>query len=823
MRLTRLVLDGYRRLALSGIHHLDWTPTSPYQMILGTNGSGKSSLMAECSPLPAAANDYLKGGSKRAEWEHDHATYVVTSTFGTTARHSFVRDGVELNEGGTGAIQKELVETHFHGYTKDIHDILTGRSRFTTMSPAERRKYITKMSHSDYTFALAFHDRVKTAARDMQGYLNRIKQRLHDETLALDRMAEVDGIEERVKTLQTDLTDLLYARTPAELTPEVAARQMTQQIAALERTGTALIKAASQIDPVGTDRSAQALERVIGALENDIRVQSGILDRLRVEYSDLETLWRSLDATDTVDVSTVDATVGALRQRIATAQSSIEVFPALLTVAHPAAMLATTEEILSRLMALFTQLPDNSHRHISRDNVEKARTSIRDAQGVIDKAESTIRILKQRLHVIEHAAFQTCPQCAHRWAPGVEVAEAPELQAKVEAWQTQASHAETTRQQAQQYLEEAEAYMGLFRQWRGFVQQYPDLALLWEHIQQHQYDTDHPGDHGGVFTTWLSELTTVTHLRRWEEEIGRLAAAAAAAQSGQGRQVKLRLLALEEEIGQRTATHADLQQRVASLNLQRQLFHTLEASVETWQAAVLDLEGTYQRALEALATDRIDRDVTRIQGQLGALQHTLNAKQALLNIIEDLKRTTESAALDHAALAMIVQELSPKEGLIAEQMHTFIKRWVAQVNAFIRPVWTYDLEMLPCEMAHGDLTYRFPVYASATEQRSSDVADTSTSIEQIINFAFQQTLVLYLGMKDVPLFVDELGANFDVQHRLNLYPFLARLMETGQYSQLFMISHYEAGWGAFNGAEYLVLDGRNIAVPDHHNHHVILS
>lgn len=823
MRLKRLVLDGYRRLALSGIHHLDWTPTTAYQMILGTNGCGKSSLMSECSPLPASANDFIKGGSKVSEWEHDHVDYILSSTFAASDRHSFLREGVELNKGGTVTVQRELVETHFNGYSKDIHEILTNLVKFTDMSVGVRRKWITRMSQCDYTFALAFHERAKVAARDVQGHLKQVKQRLHDETLALGKMADADGIEERVKLLQADLTELLYARVPQPTTSLAAERQMIDHLTRLERSGEALVKASGQIDPIGHDRSAQALERVLGALANELQLQSGILDRLRVEYSDLETLWRSMDAVENTDVASTNEAIAALKAKLEIARPQLTQFPGILELANPAAVLATTEEILTRLMTLFAQLPDNSARYISRDNVEKARTQGREAQGAIDKADGAIRLLKQRLHVIEHAAFQTCPQCAHRWAPGVEVAEAPELQTKVAAYQTQAARAQVALAQSQAYMEEAETYMGLWRQWRGFVQQYPDLALLWDHIQTHQYDTDHPGDHGGVFSAWLSEITQASYVRKLDEEIARLVKLSASAQAGNGHHLKQRLMALEEEIDQRTAKAAGLRQRMAEVNLQRQLFQSLEASVEAWRVSVEGLETAYQQALASLATECIDRDVTRIQGQLGALQHTLNAKQALLNVIADQKRTVESATLDHEALAIIVQELSPKEGLIAEQMHTFIKGWVAQINAFIRPIWTYDLEVLPCEMSNGDLTYRFPVYASATEQKSADVEETSTSIKQIINFAFQQTLILYLGLRDIPLFTDELGANFDVQHRLNLNPFLARLMESQRYTQLFMISHYEAGWGAFNGAEYLVLDGRNIAVPDHHNQHVALS
>lgn len=61
MIIEKLELKFYKRMLLRSINHITITPKSKIQIILGTNSSGKSSLLKELSPLPANPSDYLKG------------------------------------------------------------------------------------------------------------------------------------------------------------------------------------------------------------------------------------------------------------------------------------------------------------------------------------------------------------------------------------------------------------------------------------------------------------------------------------------------------------------------------------------------------------------------------------------------------------------------------------------------------------------------------------------------------------------------------------------------------------------------------------------
>jgi hypothetical protein len=823
MRFKRIILDGFVPLSLSGIQQLDWTPEASYQMILGTNGSGKSALMGECSPNPPRPGAYRKGGRKQVTLTHEDIEYVLTSTIGAAStRHSFVRDGVEMNEGGTTAVQKELVKRFFR-YDEELHNLLTGRTVFSKMSTAERRKWITRMSRADYTFALKLYDQLRRASTDMQGFLKLTKKRLHDETVALSQMEEVQGIEERVKRLQDELTQLLYARLPSTVSSQEALRQMEAALGQIETTGAMLAKVANQVDLKRKDRTVTELETTVRQHTTAIEVQQSVLDRMQREYGEVEAQLAPLQSIEGADVSQLEARLVELQAQQDALRERSWTFPVLRYADEPDALLSASEEAVPKAMHIFAILPDNSDRRFRREEIERARTLIREATDRIAHDEGAARIIRQKLHAIEHARQETCPECKHVWTPGFSRTEVPELQQKLEAFLREIEQCTARVQEASAYLEEAEQYSSIYRQWRGVVHQYPRLSTLWNHLQEHGLDIVQPATHREVFLTWMEEVRASAELARISADITQTTKVIDVAKLGEGAHLKQRMEGLYHEIHYQTKMLMDHRRWCDLETLQLNLFKRLEQATENWHKAFEQLDVAYMQALEATANEVVERDIVRVQSQLGALQQTLRHKEVLIGVIADLQKSVETAEIDNEALLILTQELSPKEGLIAEQLHGFIKCLTSQINSILSTVWTYELEVLPCGMDDGDLDYKFPLQSGATGPRVDDIAEGSRAQEEMINFAFAQTAMLYLDLKDYPLFVDELGASFDEAHRPAINQFISRLMESQRYSQVFMISHYVAGWGSFNDAEYLVLDSRNITVPSYHNTHAILT
>ena len=68
-----------------------------------------------------------------------------------------------------------------------------------------------------------------------------------------------------------------------------------------------------------------------------------------------------------------------------------------------------------------------------------------------------------------------------------------------------------------------------------------------------------------------------------------------------------------------------------------------------------------------------------------------------------------------------MDELSPVNGLIADQLYGNIKCIVSQMNEIISQIWTYDLEILPCGLESNDLDYKFPIQVKSASNIVKDI------------------------------------------------------------------------------------------------------
>ncbi|MAP20179.1 MAG: hypothetical protein CL582_04475, partial [Alteromonadaceae bacterium] len=220
----------------------------------------------------------------------------------------------------------------------------------------------------------------------------------------------------------------------------------------------------------------------------------------------------------------------------------------------------------------------------------------------------------------------------------------------------------------------------------------------------------------------------------------------------------------------------------------------------------------------AQRNDVISNLIDEHQGLLAVNRRKLNERQSVSNIIDDLTKslqTVEQSYLDHKLLC---RALSPTDGIIAKQLTTFINAVVMQMNDILSQIYTYRIEIKPCGIESNDLDFKFPLIAESTGGTDAkDVSEGSEGQQEVINFAFQLIAMLYMDFENYPLFLDEVGRAQDEQHMTNIMNYVKLLIESNRHSQLFMISHFAAGHGAFTNANFLVLNPANISVPINHN------
>ena len=87
--ITYIRLKGFHRFSLVGNHDFELTITEPMVVILGTNGSGKSALLSQLTPIPPSPTQFDKLGYKETHHEFRNKRYILKAQFSPSPRYFF--------------------------------------------------------------------------------------------------------------------------------------------------------------------------------------------------------------------------------------------------------------------------------------------------------------------------------------------------------------------------------------------------------------------------------------------------------------------------------------------------------------------------------------------------------------------------------------------------------------------------------------------------------------------------------------------------------------------------------------------------------------
>ena len=208
MVLRKLVLHRFKRFFLTGVEHFVFIPTENITVIAWSNGMGKSSLLSQMSPLPAdLKKDYNEGGYKIIEFVIGTDEYILSSGYIGKSKHSFVKNGIELNQGGTSAVQKQLAEEHLK-ITPSIFNIMLGVDQLTTMSPSIRKQWFTMLSPVDYTYSIRVWNELRSRARDIVGSIKIAQDDLVKKSAGVIDEKQLSALQEESSKLERSIERL---------------------------------------------------------------------------------------------------------------------------------------------------------------------------------------------------------------------------------------------------------------------------------------------------------------------------------------------------------------------------------------------------------------------------------------------------------------------------------------------------------------------------------------------------------------------------------------------------------------------------------------
>lgn len=827
MKINWIELQSFKRMSLNNINSFKMTPTARVQLILGTNGSGKSSLISELSPLPASQNNYDKDGYKTISITHMGNEYTLSSKFSPTQKHSIIKNGTEeLNTGGTVTVQKDLVKDIF-GYRQDIHDLLTGVEKFSLMSPALRRKWFTELCETNYDYAINVYNRAAERSRDTSGALKLARKRLVVETSKIISSEEIEKIQKSIDCILREI-DLLYnSRTESiNSVSEITINRDNLETEILKHSDRVLLL--SKIKTNGESKQPVDLIEDIDAIKHNITKLKTQIDVNTKSYNELKDKYDAYSKNTSVGLEELRKSYSELTVRKKELQDSKQLN---LTFEDPITAKAALTSVYNLLENLLHQLPSNSEKTLSYEILNVSREKEFELKDKIKKAQTSLEQLshqKKHMEQLKNGEPTECPQCRHRWVLGYSISALTKINYSIDQGNMFLERSEKELNDIKKTIDSNVSYGELMREYNRCVKTLPVLNPFWNHIKETVYSS--PMQAYREMERLMLDLeydVKCSNIEAEKVKQNSLIELAIKANDADIDKIGIMLKTVETELGVLTKsirTNQNLLQQKQQELIRIQ--EILDLSQEITDK-INDLNKNTVDLIKSLKNEFINKCLNQLQIQLASKQNTLNEANLQRGIVTDIENNISRLEMEEEALKIIVTSLSPHDGLIAEGLLGFIRSFVRKMNLLIKKIWTYKLEVQDCSVDtnvdNAELDYKFPIIVGDNDNLVSDISKGSSGMCEIVDLSFKIVAMQYLNMTTAPLFADELGHAMDVEHKACTVNLIKYLLEHCSFSQFYMISHDYSQFTALSNAECCVLSESNIVTPEKYNEHVEMS
>ena len=788
-----------------------------------------SSLIKETSPLPASHTDYVKEGYKIIILENNNSNYTLKSYFGTSGNiFSFIKDGEELNPGYTITVYKELVKKEFK-LTQDIFDIMLGVNNFHLMSISERRSWFTMISDTDYTYAIKYYLKLRDRTRDIQGSIKVNQMRLIQEKNNIITKEEETNLRKEIEEGQKLLKQLIDNKGTIDKFSSDLRKDISD-------VGRSLIEIANKVTSLTEDYPDEYRVSCVEDLyEKEIRISNeiAIIDNsLKQFYSEIENKKESLRLLDQSNINSLndlDKDIDRLALEIKEHNDQIRY---KIDFENPSIDLQSLISIKPFLSDIFNNLSSNPDKEYSKENYNKLIDKRKNLEDSILKINSDLdkyRLEKQRMdHAKEHQKTE-CPKCNYVWSNGYNEDKylliVKNIEENVEVLGRRREDLETTNRS----IVDQENYFQSLSQYKKITEQSINLKPLWSFILNGTYIFEKPQQIIPLVEDVLIDLDIKSKVNILSEQLNNIISLKNTVSKDQLTsidQLKDEINSLESSLHSSLEISANKKSELTRIKKYINIYKLLLDNNSDIKSLVDKRTKLVEQFLETKKQEAINEMISILVLEISKKEKLISNIDIQKALISDLDKQVENAKKEHRILKEAVKHLSPEEGLIAKGLTGFINHFVYSVNSFIKNIWLYPLELVPIKSHEDeiDLDYKFSVLINGNIS-IKDVKEGSSAMKEIIDLAFKVVSMKFLGMNNYPLYLDEFSIRLDAKHRESAFYAISQLIDASDFSQIFMISHYEKSYGCLNNADFIVLRPENIVIPENvsFNRHIKLK
>ncbi len=814
MAILDFEIYGYKRLSLREIKSVKLKPVNKLQMILGTNGSGKSSLLDELSAVVSKRDDFDKGGYKKITLQRKNNIFHCECDFRETKNRFLLKMNDEIQYEGHSSEAYSSKVAELIGDTAEIHSIRIGSKRFTTMDTDSRRKWFTKLSPQDYSYAIGYFKRLSEATRDISGAIKRVNTKLMQEKAKLIDEAAQLALKTEIQELVTQKQEMMqYWRPQTESFESIMAKirdmdnSLDKQTDAVFRTFSEFCNAEAHKDTSELWNKLTQLKSKKAVLESDV---ARICENIEQNNNSIQ----QAKAAGVKDINQIYSELGVLSRHLLTISYDESL------AQSPETTLTSYDTVYTPVTAILDELVSDPDLIYTREEFEVRKQKYEEYNLRLEGLNRTLSSLSEKKSILLHQKEQNhteCPKCKHAWSRGYNEDVFIDVSNRLNDVN---GHINTLSKESnilKDYLEQAARQLSLIDRLGYLASGCKPLAPLWEQLILNNLVRINPGQALEEFKKFRARILDAIEYKKTKELRDDLLDAKELTEKTAG-------INQQELIAKNEALDSALYQRQKMIQDTDNHITNLKKSIDA-----MELQATYfKRTQDALMTRdqliyqaEISNQHAAINEILMYLDNIIASKQRLLSqidtqksIIESLENEVKDYVVKESGMKAAMKSLSPSSGLIAKGLTGYINHFIAKMNIIIQKVWLYPLEICPVAMTDDELSldYKF-AFRVNDKPAGKDVSQGSGAQKEIFDLAFMIVSLIQLGMNDTEVFLDEFSIKMDYAHRKEAMKMVMDLLNGSDFSQIFMISHYESSYGSMSNADITVLCPENIQIP----------
>lgn len=832
LKVEQIILTGFAGMELHEIKVFDMSLRSDITIILGGNGCGKTSLLSVFFPVAPSKAEFVDGGGYVNISQCGDHRYKFEVWLRGSSLHCSITN-LDTDEVIVDRVNPKVYNARVEeitGITKELKELLNGEVTFSRSNTEQRRKWLTRMSSSDLEYALNFYKNLRKLHNQNNGAILHVtKQVAESKTRVIEEESERNMLADRIVEMENKTAEydkMLSCLPPTDT--RVTLRSISDAMQGISKEMTAVLEAA--VLPNATDVSRLETERqkwicVVNTHRSTVTTYNKELSLLLDEENRRSYLLSNHKGLkEQIDLLTVE---------LAEKRKAVQVWPDLTdSDVFNIPMLENARKDVNSWSVKISMELDNyvtsKPLRVVEDEILASSAKLAGVAEILGNLKSKLsRLEHDRTHFLDTKEV-SCPQCDYIFRPGVNDS-LENIERSINEVCARIRQAEEEQAALGRDREPLEQDCVAKRAVRDLLMAYsrdPVVSVFFKHLAANRVFAENRDRFGSFTHQFVDELENAINIRRLEFKLDKSKAEWKEAVS----LVKNIDSGLEEKIARvRTELNDSTEQlsvaeaRVSALDKEltqaRDLFNaTILAEKETQRieemieifgnnelARVINISRNRHLDLYAVTRDRY----RQMEGEL----QNLNRQEKELGELVEKQRN----------LKLMITAWSPDKGYLKRHIYNAIVRITEMMNTFINDVWQYRMDVLPCDTTDGDLDYTFPVAMKARVRPTPDVSKGSRAQKKMFDLAFRLTAYKAHKLIGYPLLLDEPSDGMDEEHRHELVSFIKKLSNSGDFSQLIVVSHESDVHSKLTDADYCVIEPSGVTLPAVYNEHVKIS